>query len=204
VACGGLFANGDYDVVIVNGRVMDPETNFDEVRNVGIKDGKIEIITVEDIDGDEEIDATGHVVTAGFIDTHTHSSNKFSIKMSMMDGVTTALDYELGALNLEPWYEREMGQWPMNYGQCVSHEMTRIMVLDGIEISEPIDAKEAFNLRALSAKDDGVEDWSVTVSTLEQINEITKILDENLRQGALCVGSTPGYASKGKAGECCQ
>ena len=30
-----------YDVVINNGRVMDPETNFDGVRNVGIKDGKL-------------------------------------------------------------------------------------------------------------------------------------------------------------------
>jgi N-acyl-D-glutamate deacylase len=31
----------DYDVVINNGRVMDPETNFEGVRNVGVKDGKI-------------------------------------------------------------------------------------------------------------------------------------------------------------------
>ena len=30
-----------YDVVINNGRVMDPETKFDGVRNVGIKNGKI-------------------------------------------------------------------------------------------------------------------------------------------------------------------
>ena len=28
-------------VVILNGRVMDPETSFDGIRNVGVKDGKI-------------------------------------------------------------------------------------------------------------------------------------------------------------------
>ena len=37
--------NQEFDVVILNGRVMDPETNFDGIRNVGVKDGKIAIIT---------------------------------------------------------------------------------------------------------------------------------------------------------------
>lgn len=41
----------DYDVVINNGRVIDPETNFDGVRNVGIIDGKIVIITKDAIKG---------------------------------------------------------------------------------------------------------------------------------------------------------
>ena len=35
----------DYDLVILNGRVMDPETQLDAVRNVGIKDGTIALIT---------------------------------------------------------------------------------------------------------------------------------------------------------------
>ena len=85
----------DYDIVILNGRVMDPETQFDGMRNVGIKAGRIVTITEEDLAGADSIDATGHVVTAGFIDTHTHSSDKFSITMSMMDGVTSAMDLEL-------------------------------------------------------------------------------------------------------------
>ncbi|MGB5391057.1 MAG: D-glutamate deacylase, partial [Thermoanaerobaculia bacterium] len=55
-----LFADEAYDLVILNGRVMDPETSFDNVRNVGIKDGKIVTITEESIKGKETIDATGH------------------------------------------------------------------------------------------------------------------------------------------------
>ncbi|MCP4396305.1 MAG: aminoacylase, partial [bacterium] len=136
------------------------------------------------------------VVTAGFIDTHTHSSDKFSIKMSMMDGVTTGLDLELGALNIAAWYEREKGKWPMNYGQTVSHEFARIVVHDDMEITEPVDATQIFDLRAKSVED-GVEGWSVTVSNLDQMNRISEILDENLRQGALGIGSTPGYAKTG-------
>ena len=53
----------DYDIVINNGRVMDPETNFDGVRNVGIKDGKIAVITENRIEGEETLDATGLVVS---------------------------------------------------------------------------------------------------------------------------------------------
>ena len=48
MSCTGLIAVAhaqDYDLVINNGRVMDPETNFDGVRNVGIKEGKVVAIT---------------------------------------------------------------------------------------------------------------------------------------------------------------
>ena len=195
VGCSAQTPN--FDLVILNGRVIDPETSFNDVRNVGIKDGRIISITEEKLTGTETIDATGHVVTAGFIDTHTHSSDKFSVTMSMMDGVTSAMDLELGALNIAAWYEREAGQWPMNYGTAVSHEMARMVVHDGLQLNQPIDAVDIFELRAASSKQDGIPGWSVTVSNLEQINEINKILDENLREGAIAVGSTPGYASKG-------
>ncbi len=35
------ISNETYDLVILNGRVMDPETMFNDVANVGVKDGKI-------------------------------------------------------------------------------------------------------------------------------------------------------------------
>ena len=196
VACS-TDAQETYDIVILNGRVMDPEMKFDAVRNVGIRDGRIITITENDISGADSVDATGYVVAPGFIDTHTHSSDKFSVRMSMMDGVTSGMDLELGALNIDAWYEREAGQWEMNYGTAVSHEMARMVVHDRLELTDPIDATDIFNLRAASVADDDVPNWSVTVSDLDQINAITKILDENLRQGALAIGSTPGYASKG-------
>jgi len=196
IACS-TSTQDSYDLVILGGRVMDPETEFDAIRNVGIKDGVIVTITEKEISGADSVDASGLVVTAGFIDTHTHSSDKYVIKMAMMDGVTSGMDYELGALNVGAWYDREEGKWPINYGQCVSHEMVRIQIHDDIDIPDPVDAYDAFILRAKSIESDDVEGWSVTVSSNEQISEITKALDENLRQGALCVGTTPGYAPTG-------
>jgi len=87
----------DYDVVINNGRVMDPETNFDGVRNVGIKDGKIVVITEKAISGKETIDASGHVVAPGFIEGHQHATDPFSRKVNLRDGLTTQMDFEAGA-----------------------------------------------------------------------------------------------------------
>jgi len=192
-----IASAANYDIVIKNGRVMDPETGFDAIANVGISDGWITKITTEELSGDDVVDATGLAVTPGFIDTHIHSSNKFNIKMVMMDGVTSGMDFEAGSLNVGQWYDREAGQWPINYGTCTSHEMARMKIHDGLDLSGPVDASDMFDMRAESLEADGIPGWSVTVSDLDQINQITQILDEDLRQGALCVGNTVGYASKG-------
>ena len=93
----GPDPNQEFDVVILNGRVMDPETNFDGIRNVGVKDGKIAIITEAEIAGKETINAEGHVVAPGFIDTHQHATDQFSRKVNLRDGLTTQMDFEAGA-----------------------------------------------------------------------------------------------------------
>lgn len=95
----------DYDLVILNGRVMDPESKLDAVRNVGVKDGKIAVVTKGAIKGKETIDAKGHVVAPGFIDMHFHNTGiPFGGKLALRDGLTTPLELEAGAYPVDTWY----------------------------------------------------------------------------------------------------
>jgi len=68
-----------YDIVIENGRVIDPGTGTDVVANVGISNGRICAVVVPEqkLDGEMVIDASGLVVAPGFIDIHTHEDSLF-------------------------------------------------------------------------------------------------------------------------------
>lgn len=69
----GAPAHGrTYDLVVSHGRVMDPESRLDAVRNVGLSDGRIREITTDSLTGRRNIEARGLVVAPGFIDLHEH------------------------------------------------------------------------------------------------------------------------------------
>jgi hypothetical protein len=144
----------DYDLVINNGRVMDPETNYDAVANVGIKDGKIAVISKEKVTGKETIDATGLVVAPGFIDEHSHWTRPMGYKLGLRDGVTSAMDLEMGTLGYmrEGVTAREMFEVQKvaaNYGrQTAAH----LRYTPGDATTEPIGAQEVLaNALALGA-----------------------------------------------------
>lgn len=195
--CSNGDAEESYDLVIANGRVMDPETDFDGIRNVGIEADRIVTITEAAISGAQTIDATGHVVAPGFIDVEQHGLSPWGIKVNLRDGVTTQMDLELGAANIDQWYAARDGRSQANYGTTVGHEFARMRVHDGLALlGAHVSMPNAFKYRAL-AVEDGLSGWSVTRSTVHQMNEISQDLDEGLRLGAIGVGSTIGYAQKG-------
>ena len=86
-----------YDLVLEGGRVMDPETGLDAVRNVGIREGKIVRISSEALNGLRVVHAGGLVIAPGFIDLHQHGQDLASQRVKALDGVTTALELEIGA-----------------------------------------------------------------------------------------------------------
>lgn len=185
----------DYDIVILNGRVIDPETMMDAVRNVGVKDGRIAAITTEKIRGKETINARGHVVAPGFIDTHSHNvGTVFGQKLHLRDGVTTPMELEAGVYPVDGWYERWDGKALTNYGATVGFMGGRESTLnpdyttvDGFTVND-------FMLGHQSHVD---ESWSTQVATEEEINEIISRYEEGLKQGALGIGNTAGYMTLG-------
>jgi hypothetical protein len=177
--------------VINNGRVMDPETNFDGVRNVGIKRGRIAVITTKKITGKETLDAKGLVVAPGFIDTHWHYDRPWSNKLALRDGRTTVMDLEVGTHGpyIDQWYKERKGKNQVNHGQTVAHEFARSEVLDGFKGAQ--DVSSAIKSRAAGTG------WSLKKPSLEEGNRILKLLDKGLQAGGLGIGSTVGYMRDG-------
>jgi N-acyl-D-glutamate deacylase len=190
-AAWSAAAAGDFDLVILGGRVMDPETSYDAVTNVGVKAGRITAITKETITGRETIDATGHVVAPGFIDTHWHNDRPWANKLALRDGRTTALDLEIGTHGpyVEEWYKQREGTNQLNYGQAAAHEFARSEVLDGFKGGQ--DTPSAVRSRAAGSG------WSSKKPTLEEGNRILQLVDQGLAAGALGTGSTLGYMRDG-------
>ena len=181
----------DYDLVITNGRVMDPETMYDSIANVGISAGRIAVITQDKISGKQAIDATGHVVAPGFIDTHWHYDRPWSNKLALRDGRTSVMDLEVGTNGpyIDQWYRSRAGRNQVNYGQAVAHELARSTVLDGFEGAR--DTRSVVEARAAGTG------WCCRRPTLEEGNRILQVLDEGLQAGGLGIGSTVGYMRDG-------
>jgi Amidohydrolase family len=180
-----MTQQGMDDLVILNGRVMDPETHLDALRNVGIRHGKITEISQVPLHGREVIDATGLVVAPGFIDLHSHGQMIPSMRMQAFDGVTTALELEAGSLPISLAYEVAAREGrPLNYGFSASWALARMSLLENLQL----DGKMLAPLATL-----GTPQWGRLVPP-EQSQQIVTLLEQGLKQGALGIGLLPGYA----------
>ena len=127
VMAAPAIAQESYDVVILGGRVMDPETGRDEVANVGIRDGQVRAITVDDIRGRKVIDASGHIVAPGFVDILASiRQEKSAHEFKIGDGVTTVLGMHGGPIDVAGYAGDHAAVGPLvNYGATVSHAELR-------------------------------------------------------------------------------
>jgi N-acyl-D-aspartate/D-glutamate deacylase len=188
-----LASAQQFDLVLQGGRVMDPETGLDGVRNVGVSDGKIVRISSEPLEGSRVIDARGLVVAPGFIDLHQHGQGLDSQRVKALDGVTTALEMEIGVPDVAEFLREKQGHSLINYGTTASHVAARALVF-----SEPLpeDVKAAAaktGLPSIVPKSGPATD---DLASPEQIAKMQERLRAELNAGALGIGIgiqyTPG------------
>lgn len=171
-----------FDVVLVGGRVMDPETGLDAARNVGIVNGRIARITTEPLSGKRVIDVKGLVVAPGFIDLHQHAQDNASSRLKAFDGVTTGLEMEIGVPDVAGFLARKQGTSLINYGTTASHPAARAYAFD-TPVKEPFLVAPAGPVTNAAA-------------TTEQMAKLEERLNSELDAGALGIGMgiqyTPG------------
>jgi len=144
ISCGA-WAQAPYDLVLANGRVMDPATGLDATRSIGISAGKIAVVSESVPDGKEIIDVSGLVVAPGFIDFHAHGQDNLANRYQAHDGVTTALDLEGGRFPVAEYYDSRHGKALLNYGVAVSHHAIRKSLWPVKEYGEAWAYQEASN-----------------------------------------------------------
>jgi Amidohydrolase family len=178
--------SGPFETVLRGGRVIDPETGFDAVRDVGIRAGRIASISETPLEGDEVLDATGMIVAPGFIDLHSHSQQLPGAWMQAFDGVTTALELESGLLPISLYYEMTAAEGrPINFGASAAWTYARIAEKEGIEPDGTLTwFQSAFALT----------DWQNTLATPEELEGILDKVETGLKEGGLGIGINAGYA----------
>ena len=86
-----------YDIVILNGTIVDPKTKLQTVGNIAVSNGKIKKVTRLPLEGKETIDAKGCIVCPGFIDIHSHLNYPlYPAWLSAKQGITTCLSGNCG------------------------------------------------------------------------------------------------------------
>jgi imidazolonepropionase-like amidohydrolase len=169
--CGATLAGQSFDLVIAGGRVLDPESGLDQVRNIGITGRKIVSVSAEPLTGRTTIDAAGLVVAPGFIDLHAHGQTPETYQYQARDGVTTAFELEVGTADIEQWYAQRKPGRLINYGVSIGHIPVRMAVL-----------RDPGNFLPTGAGAHGT-------ASPAQVKEIARRIEDGLRQGAVSIGA---------------
>ena len=185
VACAHRAPKESFELVLVGGRVIDPESGLDAIRNIGIRNQSIAAVTTAPIIGDITIDVGGLVVAPGFIDIHSHSPTPFGARQQLLDGVTTQLDLEAGAFPISSYGEYFGSGAPVNFGASVSHMAVRTKVLSG---------KQAPYIFSRNGAQPGPEVLTRAANPIE-IEAMRALFDEGLRSGGIGIGVLLDYIS---------
>ncbi|MCB0688827.1 MAG: amidohydrolase family protein [Saprospiraceae bacterium] len=186
-----------YDIVLQGGRVMDPATGLDAVRNVGISGDRIREISSEPLSGKQIIDVSGLVVAPGFIDLHVHGMTNEAHKYQVRDGVTTALELESGITFVKEWLEDKSGHSLVNFGASAPHGSLRTFALKDYQVyfekARKIVEEEGRQSPELSRILINLGRSAYRSLSDEDMRALPAMIDYELSGGALAIGVPVGY-----------
>ncbi len=175
-----------HDLILRGGRVMDPETGHDALADVAVAAGRIAAVGPDLGNARRVIDATGLVVTPGFIDLHAHGQSLPADRMQAFDGVTTSLELELGVLPVARWYDEQAQTGrTLNYGASVGWVFARVAAMTAQQVEPSIEGMG----RAMRDPR-----WSDTVAVGSELADILARVQTGLDQGGLGIGFPNAYA----------
>ena len=175
-----------YDVVINHGRVINPESQLDAVRSIGIRNGKIVAVSKTPLAASREIDASNRVVSPGFINLHSHSVAEAGYQLELLDGVTTVLELEAGGYPIDT-FGQQLGASPLtHFGASVGHAWIRLQIIDPAAIAELIQ----------TGKLDMSGPAFTQTATPAQRQQIERLLETELDNGGLGIGFLLDYMTR--------
>jgi N-acyl-D-aspartate/D-glutamate deacylase len=176
----------EFDVVLKGGRVVDPETGLDAIRDVALRRDRIATVSIEPLSGTRSIDATGLVVAPGFIDLHQHEQDAEAYRLKALDGVTTALELETGVPDLARFLAARRGTTLINYGASASHEAARVLAWN-LPLPPSTFGPEA------AIPDPSEGPVTSEAASPERLSRILELLRVQLQAGALGIGIGLAY-----------
>ena len=187
----------EYDIVLKGGRVIDPETKLDAIKNVGIINSRIAQISSEQLKGKQVINVSGLVVAPGFIDLHVHGRTNTEQEYQLHDGLTTALELEWGIENLKEWYATRQSKALINYGASVCWPYERFKAID--KYKDAVGKLLETSIKGESSIDK--RNSAILPASTEQLtgDEMNKTLDNiksSLGEGGIGIGVPIGYLPK--------
>jgi N-acyl-D-aspartate/D-glutamate deacylase len=197
----GMVAQAEYDLVLKGGRVIDPESGLNAIRDVAIRGDMIVEISELSLQGKETIDVSGKIVSPGFIDIHTHSPTPLGQYHQVMDGTTTALELEAGSYPIKE-YGVDIRQQPLiNFGSSAGYINMRILQKQGVRLAHiagsptPVGVKGYWTafMSLMSEQRQGFEEQADE----QDLKELQALLADGLKQGGLGIGLALDYMSEG-------
>ncbi len=183
---------GEWDIVLRGGRVIDPESGRDTIADVAIAGDRVAEIGPGLGPARAEHDVAGLVVSAGFVDLHSHVNTIAGLRLQALDGVTTALELEAGVSPVEAAYRAAAAEGrPVNYGFAASWALARMEAVAGLTPDGRLGtllgniAGSAWQREAMPA----------------EVTAMLGRLSGDLADGALGIGVLMGYAPAASPGE---